>query len=36
MDYILPRKDCCPLNYMMSILSGMKLGLKRVKDNDAI
>ena len=28
MGYILPSKNCCPLNYMMQILAGQKVGLK--------
>ena len=33
MNYALPREDCCPLNYMMAILSGMKIGFKNIPDS---
>ena len=32
MNYVLPRKDCCPLNFMMAIFSGMKLAFKTIPD----
>jgi len=36
MGYILPRKDKCPLDFMLAILSGSKLGAKRFQDEMAI
>lgn len=36
MKYVLPRKDSCPLSFMLEILSGLKLGLKTTADDDAI
>ena len=36
MNYVLPRKDCCPLNFMMAIFSKIKLGLKNIPDDDGI
>jgi hypothetical protein len=35
MNYKLPRKDNCSLSFMLEILSGLKLGLKTTKDDDA-
>ena len=36
MNYVLPRKDCYPLNFMMAMLSGMKSGLKNISDDNGI
>ena len=36
MNYVLPREDCCPLNFMMAILSGMKLGFKNIPDSQGL
>lgn len=36
MDYVLPNKSCCSLNYSLAILSGAKKGLKYVADDDSL
>ena len=36
MNYVLPRKGCCSLSFMLEILSGLKRGLKTTADEDAI
>ena len=36
MGYVLPKKSFCPLNFMLSILSGIKCGAKTKADDDAI
>ena len=36
MNYVLPRNDCCPLNFMLAILSGMKIGFKIIPDTQGL